>query len=93
MLFIGCGFGGDPDVEYLLTENALRHPGAYPHYALVSDQGDEKAFDKAKREGLNIKFIQFPVPLTVDGKKDYSAFSAALADLKEQVLEARQSSV
>lgn len=95
VLFIGCGFNGDPDVEGLLTEAALSNAAVYPHYALVSDQGDELAFARAKREGMNLKFLSFDVgeDPTVKGKKDYSGFSEAIADLKNCVLEERRLSL
>lgn len=93
VLFIGCGFNGDPDVERLLTENSLRQQGAYPHYALIQDQGEPSAFKTAKKQGLNLQYIEYPTEVRADGSVDHSEFARALSELREQVLARRQSSV
>jgi hypothetical protein len=93
VFFLGCGFNGDPDVELLLTEAALRQAGAYPHYALVPTRQEHAAFNRAVSEGMNLKFIEYPVVDGEDGKPDHSEFARCLADLKDLVLEGRASGI
>lgn len=93
VLFIGCGFQGDPDVDRLLTENALKLPGSYPHFALLPNSGTSTAFDSALQDGLNVDFIRYPIDDSGELDRRHIAFSEALEDLRDQVLESRQLSV
>jgi hypothetical protein len=93
VFFLGCGFNGDPDVELLLTESALKQPGAYPHYALVPTRQEHAAFSRAVSEGMNLKFIEYSVLDGDGGLPDHSEFARALADLKDLVLESRATGI
>lgn len=91
VLFIGCGFNGDPDVEYILTESGLAVKDGFPHYALIPDTTeDAAAFEAARTKGLNISYIKYPAPSLPTGGRDHSAFAHMLADLKSSVLSQRE---
>lgn len=90
VLFLGCGFNGDPDVDNLLTEAALAVPGAYPHYALVPRNADRSAFEAARARGLNVSFVDYPID---DSTDPHHEFDSALAILRARVLAQRELSI
>jgi len=77
LLFLGCGFGDDPDVQLALQNATIAAPSSHQHYALIDDRYPQSVFT-AMSEAYNIDFVRYP-------SGDHSAALAALRDLAEQV--------
>lgn len=58
LLFVGCGFNGDPDIELILEDAAIVAPSAYPHYALVQ-HGRHPSEKRSIRETFNIELLEY----------------------------------
>jgi hypothetical protein len=93
VLFLGCGFNGDPDVENLLTETALQMDGGYPHFALVPARDNKTAYERAKAKGLNIDFIEYQVDHNGDPHSRHALFRLAVKELTRAVVDSRGVSV
>jgi hypothetical protein len=92
VLFLGCGFNGDPDIDTLLEENSLAVASAYPHYALVAEGEAVPEVRTAQGDIMNITFLEYSAP-TVAGKPDHRAFAESVAELARRVLAARERAV
>lgn len=79
MLFVGCGFGGDPDIDLLLEDAAFTARSEYPHYALVP-KGQHPSLLKALKTSFNIQAIEYEARGT-----DHSDLLVHMADLAKQV--------
>lgn len=75
MLFIGCGFGGDPDIDLLLEDAAFNAQSNYPHYALIPE-GMHRSQISALRNAFNIQAIEYEVR-----GNDHSDLLAHLSEL------------
>lgn len=58
MLFVGCGFNGDPDIDLLLEDSAFTAQSTAPHYALVP-KGRHPSEIKSLRSAFNIELLEY----------------------------------
>lgn len=58
VLFIGCGFSGDPDIDLTLENAVIAAPSAYPHYALVK-RGRHASEVAAIKKTFNIALLDY----------------------------------
>jgi SIR2-like protein len=58
VLFIGCGFSGDPDIDLTLENAVIAAPSAYPHYALVR-RGRHPSEVDSIRKTFNIVLLEY----------------------------------
>jgi len=83
-LFIGCGFMGDPDLEFLLEDATFMTDPGNPHYALVP-RGRHQSETKALRSTANVQLIEYDQL----NENDHSAVQSLLAALVSRVDGAR----
>ncbi|MHA6740531.1 SIR2 family NAD-dependent protein deacylase [Rhodococcus erythropolis] len=79
MLFVGCGFNGDPDIDLLLEDSAFTAGSIYPHYALLP-RGRHKSTINGLRSAYNIQVLEYDA---VGG--DHSELTDRLIELAELV--------
>jgi hypothetical protein len=58
VLFIGCGFNGDPDIDLLLEDSAFAAQSSAPHYALVA-KGRHGSEIKSLKTAFNIELLEY----------------------------------
>lgn len=58
MLFVGCGFNGDPDIDLLLEDAAFTAQSTSPHYALVA-KGRHPSEVKSLHSAFNIVLLEY----------------------------------
>ncbi len=81
LLFVGSGFGNDPDIDLLLQNANITAPSKKRHYALVPD-GWNSAVRDALSYTYNVEFLEY-----ADGK--YEQVPEALGELAVRVEAAR----
>ncbi|MEW6899292.1 SIR2 family NAD-dependent protein deacylase [Trueperella pyogenes] len=80
VLFIGCGFSGDPDIELILEDAAFVSSSAFPHYALIP-AGHHPSFSKSLKNLSNIDLIEYPL----DSNGGHSKAKEAIEELAKRV--------
>jgi hypothetical protein len=83
VLFIGCGFSGDPDIDLLLEDAAFAAQSTSPHYALVA-AGRHPSEIKSLRSAFNIKLLEYD-----NTAGDHSQMLERMAELSELVVQSR----
>lgn len=58
MLFVGCGFNGDPDIDLLLEDSAFTAQSTAPHYALVA-RGRHSSEIRSLKSAFNITLLEY----------------------------------
>ena len=58
MLFVGCGFNGDPDIDLLLEDSAFTAQSTAPHYALVA-KGRHNSEIRSLQNAFNITLLEY----------------------------------
>lgn len=98
MLFIGCGFNGDPDIDLLLEDSAFTARSDYPHFALLPS-GRHSSEINAIRNSYNIKILEYDAPcrghddglfcidsnISACSNRDYQALMKHVKDLSKMV--------
>ena len=79
VLFLGCGFSGDPDIDLLLEEIADIGNYGHPNYALVPEGKSQTEKDILERV-YNIKLIEYENP-----SGNHENFATMLKDLLDEV--------
>lgn len=83
MLFVGCGFSGDPDVDLLLEDAAFLTQSDLPHYALLPE-GQHFTRIKSIRSIYNVQVLEYD---NSDGT--HSGLAPRLQELAQLVNDAR----
>ncbi|WP_157985642.1 SIR2 family NAD-dependent protein deacylase [Microcella alkaliphila] len=83
VLFVGCGFNGDPDIELLLEDSAFTAQSIAPHYA-ITPKGRHDSETRSIRKAFNVKLLEYD---NEDGNHD--ELTARLAELSRLVDDAR----
>ena len=58
ILFVGCGFNGDPDIDLLLEDSAFTAQSTAPHYALV-EKGRHASEIRSLQSAFNITLLEY----------------------------------
>jgi len=58
VLFIGCGFNGDPDVDLILEDSAFAAQSGWPHYAVIA-KGRHSSELKSIRSSFNVECLEY----------------------------------
>lgn len=83
VLFVGCGFNGDPDIDLLLEDSAFTAQSTAPHYALLPE-GRHESEKKSLRSGFNLRVLEYS-----NESGDHAEMMARMAELSELVLNTR----
>ncbi len=57
-IFLGCGFS-DPDIRLLLEDTYFKHPGASPHYFLLSRNSVHKSVQEVVEQTMNLQIVSY----------------------------------
>ena len=83
VLFIGCGFNGDPDIDLLLEDSAFAAQSGWPHYAVIPE-GKHASELSTIRSSFNVDCLQYENP---DGS--HANLLSSLRDLADLVVNGR----
>lgn len=83
MLFIGCGFNGDPDIDLLLEDAAFTAKSEYPHYAVLP-RGRHESEKQALRNAYNIVVLEY-----TPSDDSHNELLTSLKDLADRVEQLR----
>ncbi|SMQ58101.1 SIR2-like domain-containing protein [Plantibacter sp. VKM Ac-1784] len=79
MLFVGCGFNGDPDIDLLLEDSAFTAQSTAPHYALVA-KGRHSSEIRSLKNAFNITLLEYD-----NDNGDHAEMLAQMASLAQLV--------
>lgn len=80
VLFVGCGFNGDPDIDLLLEDAAFAAQAKSPHYAILP-AGKSESEVRSIKSSFNVRVLEYDI----GAGGDHGALMTRLTELAELV--------